>query len=81
MSYILTSEINAADTCRDEDDITVDRLGIFPSVQDAKQYMEDKLKQTGYYWRDLQWWEDKEGNHVGTQGGSYAPFYYIKEIK
>jgi hypothetical protein len=79
-AYILTSNYNAADTCRDPDDIHTEKLGAFSSLELAKATAL-KYRDEHFFRKDVEFFIDRRKLLCLMDICSYGTWLNIEEIE
>lgn len=79
MTYRIYTEVNAADTCRDPDDIYVTELGCTSDLEKAKQFAEKYIREHFFY-KKAELFEYNDG-YAAQDICSYGATLIIKKMK
>jgi len=77
-AYTLTSNYNAADTCRDPDEIHTKKLGVFGSLEYAKR-VALKYRDEHFFRKDVDFFVDRRGLMCLMDICSYGTWLNITE--
>ena len=78
--YRIYKEVNAADTCRDADDISTTELGYVEGKENALLFAEKYIK-NHFFCKNIKLTECSEGSYTATDFCSYGDTIYVKPIK